>query len=82
MTTTNTKWIDTGRVTESGEPIYIMGWAENMTLNDKRIKEVIKQLEKLADRADELGLLLPNGAEVGSVLGSMASDLYSQLERE
>jgi ABC-type hemin transport system ATPase subunit len=82
MTTTNTKWIDTGRVTESGEPIYIMGWAENMTLNDKRIKEVIKQLEKLADGADELGLLLPNGAGVGSVLGSMAGDLYSQLERE
>jgi hypothetical protein len=53
-----------------------------MTTTDKRIKEVITQLEKLAARADELDLLLPNGAEVGSVLGSMAGDLYSQLERE
>ncbi len=35
----------------------------------------LRQLKKLAQQADRADILLPNGAEVGSLLGSMADDL-------
>jgi len=40
----------------------------------------LRQLDKLAKQADRFGILLPNGGEVGSLLGSMASDLQTAWE--
>lgn len=35
----------------------------------------IRQLNKLAEQADRLEIRLPNGGEVGGLLGSIATDL-------
>lgn len=49
-----------------------------VAMRNKTIK-FVKQLERLAKRADELNLTLPNGGIVGSLLGSMANDLTPAL---
>ena len=40
----------------------------------------LRNLNKLAKEADRLELVLPNGGEVGSLLGSMADDLQIMWE--
>lgn len=40
----------------------------------------IRQLNKLAEQADRLEIRLPNGGEVGGLLGSMATDLQMMWE--
>ena len=40
----------------------------------------LRSLNKLAKQADHLELVLPNGGEVGSLLGSMADDLQIMWE--
>jgi len=46
------------------------------------LEKFIEQLNKLAKKADKLNIRLGNGAEVGSMLGSMADDLSNQLRIE
>lgn len=48
----------------------------------KAKKHIAKQLLKLAELADEHGIELDNGGLLGSILGSVASDLGCQVERE
>jgi hypothetical protein len=40
----------------------------------------IRQLNKLAEQADRFELVLPNGGQVGSLLGTMADDLQQMWE--
>ena len=54
-----------------------------MTARDfRKIKGIIKQLDKIAARAGELDLQLGNGGDVSSLLGEMSNDLYWQLLRK
>lgn len=46
----------------------------------KRIGKFVIALEKLAKEADALELLLPNGGEVGSILGGCVTDIESQYK--
>jgi hypothetical protein len=46
----------------------------------RAIKSMIKKLEKIAAKADELGLTLDNGAEVGSLIGTVAAELSIKCE--
>ncbi len=39
--------------------------------------QFLKDLRKLADRADKMDIALGNGGDVSSMLGAMASDLES-----
>jgi hypothetical protein len=40
----------------------------------------IRQLNKLAEQADRFDMVLPNGGQVGSLLGTMADDLQQMWE--
>lgn len=41
----------------------------------KKIRNLIKRMEKIANQADELDLTLGNGGEVGSLIMTMAFDI-------
>lgn len=47
----------------------------------RKIRSLIKQIDKCAVRADELELKLGNGGEIGSMLGGITSDLEAQLTK-
>jgi carbamate kinase len=47
-------------------------------MRTKKIRAIAKQLAKLAQRADELGLTLGNGAQVGSLIGTIADELETR----
>ena len=48
-------------------------------MTTKQQKSFIRKLNELADIAEREGLLLPNGAMVDGLLGSMASDLEVEV---
>jgi hypothetical protein len=50
------------------------------TKKAKAVRSLVKQLDKLADKAEALGLLLPNGAMVDQLLGNIANDLGLMID--
>lgn len=51
-----------------------------MTIKAREVKKIIAQLWKIGNKADDLCLLLQNGADLGTLIGSAASDLETMLE--
>ena len=50
------------------------------TKKAKAVRSLVKKLNQLADSAERLGLLLPNGALVDQLLGNIANDLDLMID--
>ena len=46
-----------------------------------KMKRLIKKLNECRELADELGLLAGNGAELGSIIGTIADELEVQEQQ-
>ena len=49
------------------------------TKKARAVRKFLDQLWKLGNRADDLGLSLSNGGNVGALIGSMAAELEAAL---
>lgn len=50
------------------------------TKKARAVRSLLKQLWEIGSKADDLGLLLANGSDVGALLGSIAAELETAIE--